>query len=185
MSFLVLEYQVHLICRCIWILLEPLSCYCLWRVIPTLRPVQGHSPSLLSCSSGPCSFCIKEGLAVISEACKFVWFHCCLAQLHAYSEVVFSLIPLKRSGNLIAFMADIPGSYLREVAKRIKYKMLACSVPERKENMLDYTLVPRYTTRVSVRTHLPMCVYTYSHRQLRYSWYVIFFMGVIALQVTD
>lgn len=46
-------------------------------------------------------------------------------------------------------MADIPGSYLREVTKGIKYKMLVvCSVPERKENLLDYTLVPWHTTYI-------------------------------------
>lgn len=58
------------------------------------------------------------------------------------------LIPLKGSDNLIADMAGIPGSYLREVAKGIKYKQRVCAVPQRKEDLIGYTLVPWPTTCV-------------------------------------
>lgn len=85
-----------------------------------------------------------------------------------------SPIPLKRSGNLIGFMADIPGSYLREVAKGIKYKMLACSVPERKENVLDYT--PSHGTPHTCfsKDTSANVERTCSHRQLLYTWPLLF-----------
>lgn len=131
--------------------LQPLSCYCLWRVPPTFPPEQGppfSSPWFLR--SLPFWHQLTRVLLsflrptrLVDPLVIFLTF-----MPSAPKSYLLLRIPLKGGDNLMVDVADVPGSYQREVAKGIKHRVHVCAAPGRKESFVDYTLVPGPATYI-------------------------------------
>lgn len=98
----------------------------------------GGLPLLLSCSSGPCAVSWGE-FCYYLWGWKLVWFHCLSQLLAYYSVFTFSLTESIRGKcwNLIADMADISNTCLREETKGVKYGMF-----------IDYTCPMAYLVHI-------------------------------------
>lgn len=122
---------------------QPLSCYCLWRVSP------------ISCLNRVPHFsspCFLRSLLFWHQLMRVLLSFRRLTSLVDSIVVFFNFmpsvpksyshlrIPWKGSNSLVVCdTADVPGSYLREVAKGRRYSVHVCSASGRKEFHKLYT----------------------------------------------